>query len=49
VEHWGTGLGFWNAMRLYPGLGLGIVVMANTTRPYDHAHLMDAVVTAVGG
>ena len=49
VEHWGTGLGFWNAMRLYPGLGLGIVVMANTTRPYDHARLMDAVVTAVGG
>jgi CubicO group peptidase (beta-lactamase class C family) len=44
VEHWGTGGGFWNAMRLYPELGLGIVVMANTTRPYDHSELMSAVV-----
>jgi len=49
VEHWGTGLGYWNAMRLYPGLGLGIVVMANTTRPYDHAALMSAVLASVGG
>ena len=44
VEHWGTGGGFWNAMRLYPGLGLGVVVMANTTRAYDHHTLMRAVV-----
>jgi hypothetical protein len=43
VEHWGTGAGFWNAMRLYPDLDLGIVVMTNTTRAYDHAVLMDAV------
>ena len=49
VEHWGTGGGFWNAMRLYPGLGLGVVVMANTTRPYDHDALMRAVVRAVTG
>jgi CubicO group peptidase (beta-lactamase class C family) len=47
VEHWGTGLGFWNAMRLYPGLGLGIVVMSNTTRPYEHSTLMTAVVDSV--
>ena len=47
VEHWGTGGGFWNAMRLYPGLGLGIVVMANTTRPYDHPVLMEAVVESL--
>jgi CubicO group peptidase (beta-lactamase class C family) len=46
VEHWGTGGGFWNAMRLYPELDLGIVLMANTTRPYDHAVLMDALRTA---
>ncbi|MGK5114424.1 MULTISPECIES: serine hydrolase domain-containing protein [unclassified Geodermatophilus] len=46
VEHWGTGGGFWNAMRLYPDLGLGIVVMANTTRAYDHHTLMTALVTA---
>jgi CubicO group peptidase (beta-lactamase class C family) len=43
VEHWGTGGGFWNAMRMYPELDLGIVVMANTTRPYDHHALMDAL------
>jgi len=43
VEHWGTGGGFWNGMRLYPELGLGIVVMANTTRAYDHSALMTAL------
>ncbi len=46
VEHWGTGGGFWNAMRLYPDLGLGVVVMANTTRAYDHPALMDGLVQA---
>jgi CubicO group peptidase (beta-lactamase class C family) len=46
VEHWGTGGGCWNAMRLYPELGLGVVVMANTTRAYDHHALMTAVVGA---
>jgi len=46
VEHWGTGGGFWNAMRLYPDLGLGIVVMANTTRAYDHHAVMTAFVSA---
>ncbi len=35
VEHLGTGAGFWNAMRLYPGLGVGVAVLANTTRAYD--------------
>jgi CubicO group peptidase (beta-lactamase class C family) len=43
VEHWGTGGGFWNAMRMYPDLDLGIVVMANTTRPYEHHVLMEAL------
>jgi CubicO group peptidase (beta-lactamase class C family) len=47
VEHWGTGGGFWNAMRLYPDLGLGVVVMANTTRAYDHHALMTALVSAI--
>jgi CubicO group peptidase (beta-lactamase class C family) len=42
VEHWGTGGGFWNAMRLYPELDLGIVIMANATRSYGHAALMEA-------
>jgi len=43
IEHWGTGGGFWNAMRLYPTRGLGIVVMANTTRAYDHHAMMSAL------
>jgi CubicO group peptidase (beta-lactamase class C family) len=47
VEHWGTGGGFWNALRLYPGHGVGIAVMANTTRPYDHHALMTALLRAV--
>jgi CubicO group peptidase (beta-lactamase class C family) len=42
VEHWGTGGGFWNAMRLYPDLDLGIVIMANTTNAYDHDAIMQA-------
>jgi CubicO group peptidase (beta-lactamase class C family) len=49
VEHWGTGGGYWNAMRLYPDLGLGIVVMANTTRGYDHHQLMSALAEAFAG
>jgi len=35
VEHFGTGAGFWNVMRLYPDQGVGIVVMSNSTRSYD--------------
>jgi CubicO group peptidase (beta-lactamase class C family) len=35
VEHLGTGAGFWNVMRLYPGRGLGVVVMSNSTTTYD--------------
>jgi CubicO group peptidase (beta-lactamase class C family) len=46
VEHWGTGGGFWNAMRLYPDLDLGVVTMANTTRAYEHGAVMDAVRSA---
>jgi CubicO group peptidase (beta-lactamase class C family) len=46
VEHWGTGGGYWNAMRLYPDRGLGIVVMANTTHRYDHHRLMTALEAA---
>ncbi|MGN6441549.1 MAG: serine hydrolase domain-containing protein [Arthrobacter sp.] len=46
VEHWGTGGGFWNAMRIYPDLGLGVAVMANTTRPYNHHTLMNALLPA---
>jgi CubicO group peptidase (beta-lactamase class C family) len=46
VEHWGTGGGFWNAMRIYPELDLGVAVMANTTSSYQHDTLMrEAVAT----
>ncbi|WP_433781404.1 serine hydrolase domain-containing protein [Actinomycetospora sp. CA-101289] len=36
VEHWGSGGGFFNLIRLYPDADLGVVIMANTTRRYDH-------------
>jgi CubicO group peptidase (beta-lactamase class C family) len=35
VEHYGTGAGFWNLMRLYPRRGLGVVIMTNSTTRYD--------------
>ena len=35
VEHYGTGGGFWNAMRIYPDDRLAIVAMANTTTAWD--------------
>jgi len=43
VEHYGAGAGFWNAMRLYPSVGLGMVVMANTTQPYDVDTLFETI------
>lgn len=39
VEHYGTGGGFWNAMRIYPEDGLAMVAMANTTARWDVDHL----------
>lgn len=35
VEHYGTGGGFWNAMRIYPDARLAMVAMANTTAQWD--------------
>ena len=35
VEHYGTGGGYWNAMRIYPTEGLAMVAMANTTAKWD--------------
>jgi CubicO group peptidase (beta-lactamase class C family) len=37
VEHYGTGGGFWNAMRIYPALGIAAVGMTNATStwPFD--------------
>jgi CubicO group peptidase (beta-lactamase class C family) len=31
LEHYGTGLGYWNAMRIYPDARLAMVAMTNTT------------------
>ena len=49
VEHWGSGAGFFNLMRLYPGIDLGVVIMANTTQRYDHDALTGAVRRAFAG
>ncbi len=46
VEHFGAGAGFWNVMRLYPGRGLGVVLMSNGTARYDFESLMDVIVAA---
>ena len=46
VEHLGTGAGFWNAMRLYPDRGLGVVVFAGTTRRWDVDAVFRAAVAA---
>lgn len=35
VEHYGTGGGYWNAMRIYPDQHLAMVAMANTTFRWD--------------
>jgi CubicO group peptidase (beta-lactamase class C family) len=39
VEHYGTGGGYWNAMRVYPALDLAMVAMANTTASWDFDQL----------
>jgi CubicO group peptidase (beta-lactamase class C family) len=42
-EHLGAGAGFWNAMRIYPERKLGIVMMANTTAPYDYHRCFERI------
>jgi CubicO group peptidase (beta-lactamase class C family) len=39
VEHYGTGGGFWNAMRIYPGRRLALVAMTNTTSAWEFDRL----------
>ncbi|HEX5017819.1 MAG TPA: serine hydrolase domain-containing protein [Actinomycetes bacterium] len=43
VEHFGSGAGFWNVMRLYPARGIGVVVMSNSTTSYDFESLFALV------
>jgi CubicO group peptidase (beta-lactamase class C family) len=40
VEHFGSGVGYWNVMRLYPDRGLGVVMMSNGTRALDFEPVM---------
>jgi CubicO group peptidase (beta-lactamase class C family) len=42
VEHYGSGGGYHNLMRLYPEPGVGVVVMGNSTS-YDVDALMDTI------
>lgn len=44
VEHYGTGGGYWNAMRIYPERRLAIVAMTNTTSAWD----VDRLFTRIG-
>ena len=44
VEHLGAGGGFYNAMRIYPDRGIGIVLMTNTTKAYDHHQLFSRLI-----
>ena len=39
VEHYGTGGGYWNAMRIYPDQRLALVAMTNTTAAWDFDRL----------
>ena len=45
VEHLGSGGGYCNVLRIYPDLDLGVAIMANTTRSYDHHAICTAVTT----
>jgi CubicO group peptidase (beta-lactamase class C family) len=42
-EHYGTGAGYWNIARIYPDLGLGVVIMTNSTRRFDFPSIMTTI------
>ena len=44
VEHYGTGGGFWNAMRIYPTLGVAVVGMTNGTSAWSFDEFFTSVV-----
>jgi CubicO group peptidase (beta-lactamase class C family) len=48
VEHFGTGVGFWNVARLYPEVGIGVAIMTNGTRSYPFHALMNGIADSVG-
>lgn len=39
VEHYGTGCGFWNVVRVYPDRRLAMVAMTSATFRWDFDHL----------
>ncbi|TCO18100.1 CubicO group peptidase (beta-lactamase class C family) [Kribbella steppae] len=45
VEHYGTGAGFWNAMRIYPDTGIAMVAMTNTTTAWNFDGLFTELYT----
>jgi CubicO group peptidase (beta-lactamase class C family) len=47
VEHYGTGGGFWNAMRIYPNLGVAVVGMTNNTSAWPFDDFFSAVVQLI--
>lgn len=46
VEHFGSGVGYWNVMRLYPDRGLGVVIMSNGTKTLDFEPVMARLLEA---
>ena len=46
LEHLGGGGGFFNMMRLFPRLSLGVVVMGNATA-YDHQRIAEAALRLI--
>jgi CubicO group peptidase (beta-lactamase class C family) len=42
AEHLGAGAGYFTVLRIYPDVDLGVALMANTTRAYDHDALCAA-------
>ena len=47
VEHFGSGVGYWNVMRLYPDRGLGVVIMSNGTRTLDFEPVITHLVNSL--
>ena len=47
VEHFGSGVGYWNVMRLYPDRGLGVAIMSNGTRALDFEPVMTYLVNSL--
>ena len=47
VEHFGSGVGYWNVMRLYPDRGLGVAIMSNGTRTLDFEPVITHLVNSL--